>query len=456
MAFQVLVPTSFPVLNKIIQVFGIESNLAPPAEQAVFYSKFQIWGGVLIAIVSGTAQFFWWKHISKPNLWQHFALPIIISMALSVVVFKIADISNLSYILLLTAVIYSLITNGNIGITLFRKKSLARSGGAISHIGIALMLLGILFSAGYSNIISLNKSGMKYSEEMSDELNRENVLLFLNEPRQMNEYQLIYKGRRLDVKEVPGYVNKNLLFPTPDKHFMIAKADYVKDGKKLFSAGDTLEVHPENTYYEVEYQKAGNTAFTLYPRAQVNPNMGLIVSPDIQRKLSRDLYTHISSIPNPESPMEWIDTSFVAVQMNQEFLISNHTAVLTGIKRLDKVAEIPLEGADVAVEAEIEIQDKEKKYIARPVFIIQDKRVGNIPDVIEDLAVKISFTNILPQENRFEFIVQTAQKDYIIMKAIEMPLINVLWLGTLILMIGMTVSFSRRYTEFRKNRETNH
>ncbi len=40
MSFQVLIPTSIPVWNKIVGLFGGTSNMAPPAEQITFYSNF--------------------------------------------------------------------------------------------------------------------------------------------------------------------------------------------------------------------------------------------------------------------------------------------------------------------------------------------------------------------------------------------------------------------------------
>jgi cytochrome c-type biogenesis protein CcmF len=35
-----------------------------------------------------------------------------------------------------------------------------------------------------------------------------------------------------------------------------------------------------------------------------------------------------------------------------------------------------------------------------------------------------------------------------VIKAVEKPLINVLWIGTLLLMIGFTVAMVRRFREF--------
>jgi hypothetical protein len=68
MGFQVLLPTSIPVYNSFIELFGGESNLAPPADQIGFYSRFQLWFGVLVALISGTGQFFWWKRMEKEKL----------------------------------------------------------------------------------------------------------------------------------------------------------------------------------------------------------------------------------------------------------------------------------------------------------------------------------------------------------------------------------------------------
>ena len=68
MGFQVMAATSIPVYNTILEQFGVNSNMAPPADQAIFYSNFQIWGAILIAIFSGTGQFFFYRNMDKSKL----------------------------------------------------------------------------------------------------------------------------------------------------------------------------------------------------------------------------------------------------------------------------------------------------------------------------------------------------------------------------------------------------
>jgi len=450
MGFQVIAGTSIPVYNVILEKFGINSNMAPPADQAIFYSKFQIWGGILIAILSGTGQFFFWKNMDKSKLWNELAIPVLISLGISSIVFLSYGINNFSYILLLTAGVYSVVANSTIFIKLLKKKSFKLAGGSISHIGIALMLLGILFSAGYSKVISLNTSGMLYSKSMSEEMNLENVLLYVNDSKKMDEYELTYKGKRIELAGVPGYPPKNIVQKTRDEHTVVATAEYVYKGNTIFEKGDTLTIQPENTYFEIEYKKDGEPVFTLYPRAQVNPNMGLLVSPDIRRKLGGDLYTHISSIPDPDGDKEWSEPENLFISMNEPFFVNDFVSNLVKVQKMDTIEGIELGPEDVAAQAFVEIQDKEHTYTMKPIFIIKDKMVGNIPAINEDIGAKVSFLNILPQKGQFELAIETTQKDYIIMKAIEMPFINVLWLGTIVLMFGFSVATYRRYKEFRK------
>jgi cytochrome c-type biogenesis protein CcmF len=451
MGFQVIAGTSIPVYNAILEQFGISSNMAPPANQAMFYSKFQIWGGILIAILSGTGQFFFWKNMDRSRLWNELAIPVLVSLVISTIVFAVYGINKIAYILLLTAGVYSVVANGTILIKLLKKKSLKLAGGSISHIGIALMLLGILFSSGYSRVVSMNTSGLLYSREMSDEMNQENVLLYVNDPKQMNEYELTYKGKRVELAGVPGYPPKKLVQKTRDEHTVVATAEYAYEGKTVFQKGDTLTILPENTYFEIEYKKDGEPVFTLFPRAQVNPNMGLIVSPDIRRRLDKDLYTHISSIPDPDMEKEWSEPLNQLVAMGERFFINDFVSTLTKVKKIETLDGIALGPEDVAAEAIIEVQAKEHTYLLKPVFIIKDKMMGNIPAVNEDIGAKVSFLNINPNEGKFELSIETSQKDYIIMKAIEMPFINILWLGTIVLMFGFSVAIYRRYAEFRKS-----
>ncbi len=450
MGFQVLLPTSIPFFNWVMGMFSVTTNIAPPADQVIFYSNIQIWGGVLIAVLSGTGQFFYWNKMDKKKFFDALTIPFIIALLVSAIIIVLEKVTTPSFIFLITAANYSIFANGKILLNLLKKKP-NLSGGAIAHIGIAMMLIGILFSSGYSRVVSLNNSGLLYSSNFSEEMNRENVLLFQNEPRKMREYELVYKGRRKEVKGVPFYVPVHQLQPTATSYLSIVLNDIERDGKVYFQMGDTVQVSQENTYYEIDYLKNSEKVFTLFPRAQVNPSMGLMVSPDIKRSLAADLYTHISTIPDPETDKDWNEPETQKLTNGERFFINDYVAQLSGVERVEQVPGMNLGPTDVAVKAIIEVYAENDTKTIEPIFIVKDNMIGNIPVVSDEFGAKINFVNVFPDEQSFEFSIQTRQKDYIIMKAIEKPFINILWLGTLVLMIGFGIATTRRFKDFAKS-----
>lgn len=454
MSFQVLIPTSIPVWNAIVELFGGISNMAPPADQIAFYTKFQLWFGIAIALLSGTGQFFFWKKMDKEKLKSELTIPVVTALLFSSLAILIGKVSDPVYILLLTASIYSVVANAKILIKFVRSKNYRLSGGSVSHIGIAMILIGILFSSGYSNVVSINNSGLLLFKDAPDDANVENMLLWINEPREMGDYELTYKGSRIEVKDMPGYVEKSALIRTDDDYTAIARKDLAKNGEVYFEKGDTVKVYAENTYHEVVYKhKETGKEFSLFPRSQVNPNMGLIASPDIRRTVGKDLYTHVSAIPNEEEEKEWSEREETEVQIGKQFFINDYVAVLENIERVDEVEGTPIQDGDLAVKANIRVYGENEEYMLTPYYLIRDRMVGRVPFTSNELGIRLTLLNIKPEENSFAIGIETTQKDYIVMKAIEKPLINILWAGTLLLMVGFGIAINRRYKEFVKQRE---
>ncbi len=450
MGFQVLVPTSFPVINKVAGLFGINSTLAVPGNQLEYYSRFQIWFGVIVAIISGTGQFFWWRKLNQENLKNEMIIPVLISLVLWVLLISVARITNPSYMALALAGLYVIVSNVKVLMSV-AKVNPRISGGALAHIGIGMVLIGILFSAGYSKVVSLNNTGLVYIKEAGTEFNRDNLLLFLNEKRSMADYDIEYLGERLELRHKSGYIRKSDIEATGDPYRVVAKKDILFKGKKLYNAKDTFEIYPENTFYEIELRKNNKIAATLFPRVQINPAMGgFIASPDIRRNLSSDLYTHVSAPMDASATVDWRKPEEVRVTIGQKFYINDYVAVLEEVKRLNHVSGVDLVGEDVAVQARIKVEGEHDAYYAEPIFVIKDRtRVGRLPFEVNDLGIRVTLLNIHPETKEFSFGLETRQKDWVIIKALEKPFINVLWLGTGILMIGFVIAMRRRFKDLR-------
>ncbi len=179
----------------------------------------------------------------------------------------------------------------------------------------------------------------------------------------------------------------------------------------------------------------------------------IVYSPDISRTLKADLYTHVRTFPDPEQTVEWSEIQEITVTPGDQFFINDYVARFIDMVPVSRIEGVEMGPSDVAVKAIIEIEGEQKTYTAEPIYIIKDKMAGRIPDVISDLASRITIQSIRPEENSFVFGLSTTQKDWIIIEAVEKPWINILWSGTLLLVIGFGIAINRRYTEFKKMRD---
>ena len=82
-------------------------------------------------------------------------------------------------------------------------------------------------------------------------------------------------------------------------------------------------------------------------------------------------------------------------------------------------------------------------YIAKPIYIIENNKVGLIPDIVDDLGIKIYLSEIIPEDEVFKISFQTTQKNWVIIEAVQKPLINFMWIGFFILILGLILSFTK-------------
>jgi len=164
------------------------------------------------------------------------------------------------------------------------------------------------------------------------------------------------------------------------------------------------------------------------------------------------LYTYVAAMNDYEDP-EWKDDQFHEVSPGEQFHIADYVTYFDGAEVLNQIEGYTLQEGDVAVKAKLRVLDYDVEKKLEPTFIIRNNQVGKLPVVDNELGIKVTLDNILPEQNKFVFKVNQYQKDYVVMKAIVKPYINVLWIGSIIMLIGFTVAIFRRFDEFKKMRD---
>jgi cytochrome c-type biogenesis protein CcmF len=84
-----------------------------------------------------------------------------------------------------------------------------------------------------------------------------------------------------------------------------------------------------------------------------------------------------------------------------------------------------------------------------PLFIVRGNEVTGVADTLHDLGLFTRFANVIPQLNAA--VIETKQRDakdeYIVLKALLFPYINVLWLGVITMVLGFGLSLINRATK---------
>ncbi|WP_258105729.1 cytochrome c biogenesis protein CcsA [Marinoscillum sp. MHG1-6] len=447
-AFQVLLPTSIPVLNTILSNIGIDKSFAPPADQIAFYSKFQIWFAVGFALLASLGQLFYWKKIQKMSTLENEVLiPLTIALILASGIIYFGGTSKISYMCLITAAIYLFIVSGRLLFNLIKSIKRTSIGGLLAHLGMALMLIGFVYSAGHQKILSQNLTINSPQSNLPAHTVQENLLLNAQLPKSNEGLTFTFLGSLNESIETGERIPSTLFmdgFEASQK--LIKSTAKLGDGEWL-DEGDTLLVDTENTFYRIGIKTEDGKSFTVEPRMQNNPSMGYVASPFILSSFSRDIYTHVTNFPDPEK-VKWDEPAKTKVQMGQIVELKGLRFVLEKIDINPNPVGIPNQANDIPLEASIRILDQDRSYLAHPIYHIDQKNhVRVFPDEIDALGVKVMLTKIDPQNQLYDLTVITSQRDWITIKCIEMPFISLVWLGTIILSMGIGVAFYFRYQE---------
>lgn len=402
-AVHIIVMTSFPVINKLFN-----TKIAPPSDIKSHYNNVQIWMAVLVAFGSAITQFFKYKNSDVKKVSKQLAIAFFIAIALSVVVIIPYKLYQLDYILLIFCGWFSVLANAQYLFQVLKGKWKI-AGGSVSHIGFAIMLIGILISQGRQEVLSVNKFGIDYGKGFSDKEIAENVLLYQNEPTLMGKYRVTYLG-------------------------------------------DSTTI--QNIYFNVRYEeldKKGNVirTFTLHPNILMNSKMGNNPVPSTRKVLSSDLYTHITSAPLKEdgSQADSVVQETYTVAVGDTIPASRCMVVLEGINPEAHIHGFELKPKDIAIGARLKFISLDTIYYIEPVYLVREVVATSVPARVEKNNVSFSVIKILPGENKMQILVEQKLNKFIIMKAIKFPFINVLWLGCFVMVFGILLSILRRKNE---------
>ncbi|MEM9339629.1 MAG: cytochrome c biogenesis protein CcsA [Bacteroidota bacterium] len=434
-ALQVVITMSIPVFNAISESFGAVKKLAPPADQVAFYSKFQIWFAISFCLLGAIAQLFYWKKIqSFKQLESATFMPLLLATVGTAILVLAGKVSDVVYILTLFFASYLSLVSLAILIAIIKNQHSKALGGLLSHIGAGVLLIGLVFSAGHQEVVSQNMTINAPDSDLPPHTIQKNLLLGRNLPKENKGYQLTYQNRYTQLTSGDLVPSDGLAGITGSLRMVLQPT--VSLSGKTFDEGDTLRIDKENTYYGIKLTKGAKTYFML-PRVQNNPTMGVIASPDIQHFLTHDIYTHVTNYPNPEK-ITWKDTVSFVLSPGQLFEYQGLEFSFSNVQRVNEVPGVATSTRDLNIEATLSITSPYEKYEARPLFQIKESsHIRLYPSQIPALGFNVLLAGIEPEKDLYTFTVVSSQRDWITIQSVRFPLINLVWLGFMILSCGI-------------------
>lgn len=397
-SFQVIITTSIPVFNK---VFG--TNMAPPTDVMTHYNKWQMPMAIIIAILTGIAHVLKYKKNNK-KVYTTLLLHVVISLALTVAAMFAFEVKQWLYSGLMFASVYAIVANGHILLPYLTGK-FKMAGASVAHIGFGVLLIGVLVSSVNKRVISINQTGMQLNPEFTNQDNIEHVYLEKGKVVRMGNYEIEY------VRDSTHWVNNF----------------YIVHYKKI------------NANNEVEYE------FNLHPNAQINPKMGLVANPDTKHYISHDVFTFVSSVPKEKST-KYINERNHEIHIGDTIYTNNGYAVLLRINSNAKEQNLDMEKLSLLIAAEFKVHSLKGDFTATPMYGIRENAEVRFESTVEEIGLRFKFNGVNPDKQtvKIETSERDSSGDFIIMKAIIFPWINLVWLGTILTLAGIAISAVRR------------
>ena len=286
---------------------------------------------------------------------------------------------------------------------LFRiaRGNLRLAGGAASHVGFAIMVLGIITSSGLNNPIG--KSGVQMGET------RDNFVLALNQTLNVQGYTVSYTGHGTSEEGLPTYL---LSFVDPK-----------------------------------------GRAFDLAPVVYQSNRGQWIQNPDLKKFIEKDIFVAVSPNIMFDSGK---DGGQITIARGDSSLIGNNEYLISFVDYdLEVDEKYVTDSTEVAVGAIIRVTQKssgETKEV-RPVYLIRnDRSVEYVQNTITDWGISIAFTGMNVDSGSIVLGIEgisVTPEDWLVVQSYEKPFISLVWIGFIILTIGFIISIYRRATDQR-------
>jgi cytochrome c-type biogenesis protein CcmF len=408
--------TSVPVIN-----FALGTKIAPPEDVEFSYNKVAALIAIIIGLLTAVVQYLKYKTTSKDYLLKKIVWPTLVAALITTLVVILYPITYYKqgagflgavYVALFAA-IYSVVANAMYIWTVLKGKLLS-GGASIAHAGFALMLVGILISSGNKEVISSSMvNGINFAagtDPMTRQKDdpRENLTLIREVPTIMGEYEVTYR------KDSAGH----------------------EKGRKFYQLN----------FERKDADKNVKERFIVKPDVYLMKDNNMSSNPDTKSYLTKDIYTYISYALNAEAAEDTAQFKIVELHEGDTTFYNNGYLILNKVEKNPKNARYNYHPDELALMADLTIVSKEGvKYAAMPLIEVDSMGIIHRDDTLYAQNLYLRFAGVSDNHNIKLGIKESDRLiDFVTVKTFVFPYINLVWLGLIIMAMGLMVSMVQR------------
>lgn len=420
----IIIITSIPVYSKtpllkdlIIKIHG--GPLALPEDSEFLYNKVMVIVTMILGILTAISQYFKYKSTPASFITKKIIYPTLLSALLTIIIALIypftfykhgAGFLGAIYIAFFS-VLYSLIANGMYIITGLKNK-LNTAGGSIAHAGFALMIVGMIISSSNKTVISNSKVNGINVPVSKDPMSKkqedptENLTLIRQVPTAMGDYEVTYQK-------------------------------------------DSLGDEKGRKFYFLSFKnktKSSTEQFTLAPDVYLMKDNNMSSNPDTKSYLTKDVFTYISFALNDEKNTDTSSFKEKELGIGDTGYYSNGYYVLNNVIKNPINEKYLFKENEIGLMADITFTSKDSMHFkAKPIIVADSLGLMQIDDTIYAQNLFIKFAGI-GEGHKIKLGIKESQSliDFITVKSYVFPYINLVWLGLIIMAIGIFISMMKR------------
>lgn len=425
----IILITSIPVYGKIpglkeliIKIHG--GPLALPEDPEFLYNKVMVMVAIILGMLTAFTQFLKYRKTEKSYYLNKLMMP---TIAAAVITALLSFVYPYTYYkhgagflgaiyLAAFSMLYAVIANTTYIFSVL-KSNFKFAGAAISHLGFGMMILGMLISSSNKQVISnSDANGIRIASGMDpmdrkNENQNENLTLLRDIPVKMGEYEVTY----------------------------------VKDSSSLKETG--------RIFYNIRFQKKEKEKITedfiIQPDLYMMKNSSISPNPDSRMYLTKDIFTYITNAIDKSKITDTAQFEMQEVGMKEQAMYS------FGYLRVDDVEINPTvpgmkyeTAADNALMAKITITLPDSTHVKSSAIIqVKNGELVRINDTLYAQNMIVQFEGVNNDTRKVKIGVKQSNMpmDYITVKSYIFPYINLVWVGLVIMAIGILLSALNRW-----------